>query len=103
GRPGAAELDVPGAHARGVLHCQLDHAEAMAGGDDALGLLVRRHRGGDQPDLVQALGLPHLLGRPQMPQMNPVEGAAQTPDPADPALPIRHYPRTWPSPRTRYL
>jgi hypothetical protein len=102
---GTAQLHVPGPEAGVALCRELDHAPSVVRGRDALGLLVRGDGRGDQTDLLQGLGLAHLLGRPQVSEMDRVEGAAQYADTADTALPIRrwHYPRTWPSPRTRYL
>ena len=45
-------------------------------------LLVRRERGGHEPYLVQALGVAHLLGGAQMPQVDGVERPAENADAA---------------------
>src|SRR5262245_61025108 len=61
-------------------HRQTNHLPAVPRRRRSLTSLVRRNRGGNKNDLVEAKSLADLLGAAQMAPMNRIEGAAEETD-----------------------
>ena len=59
---------------------ELDHAEAVRSGSELPRTLVRRCRGGHEPDFVQPDPLANLLRGAEVPEMDRVEGPPEDPD-----------------------
>ena len=74
---GAFEFNSGEVQAVAVFKGQRNHVQAIDGRSHPVGHLVRRQGGRDQNHLIQPKPPPDLLGRPQMPPMNRVEGSAE--------------------------
>ena len=82
-RSGTGDLDVPAAETRIVGDSELHHPVAVLGRCDgrraaSMGRRGRRH----EAHVGESERLAHLLGRPQVAQVDRVEGAAEDPGPA---------------------
>ena len=73
----AGDLDVGNAEARPVRHRQPHHLEPVMRRRSGPAAPVRRHAARNEADLVQRVLLFHLLGAPQVAEVDRVEGAAE--------------------------
>ena len=75
GRAGAFDLHVRDRQPGVAFDGQLDHPQAVFRRGHPGAPLVRRDGGRDEEDLVQAKPLLHLQGRPQVPEVDRIEGS----------------------------